>query len=476
MNHYQVLQVDRAASPEVIEAAYRRLAKMYHPDVNPNASAQEKMKAINAAYSVLRDPASRLAYDRRLEQEDSRTQGRTEQAMPGATSEQWGSNSADRVQAETPGTGNAVPFQCAGCGRSGSTLRFAIFPYVISFVLITFRREWHGVYCQKCRRKEMSKAKLITALLGWWGIPFGILYAARYLFFASEGVVPAQQNAAYLRVLGLWLLEQQRVISAKEAMDYSLAYEWDADTVDFYRKVFGSAPESGRRVSHGELSGGLVGLAAISAVVAVFVGTGIYLGLLANPFSGTGSQLRDVAVVTPTPSTRPAAATVVTSALRSTAPANWKKYTNQEMEFTAYIPDDYKATPIDPVAGNPASRVVLEPDRALTLSDPLVGITYVPGNAGQMVSRSDFEASVRNWLDANELKVISPPIATEIAGREAMVLEYEGAWPDGQSYNSQAAFLNVPGKLIMIEVISYPDSAEGAEFYRTFTNNFVVLD
>ncbi len=64
MNHYKVLQVDPSAEPEVVEAAYKRLAAKYHPDKNPSESATAKMKEINGAYDVLRDPARRARYDR----------------------------------------------------------------------------------------------------------------------------------------------------------------------------------------------------------------------------------------------------------------------------------------------------------------------------------------------------------------------------------------------------------------------------
>lgn len=61
---YEVLQVNNAAEPEVIEAAYRRLARKYHPDVNQAADATDRMRAINSAYEVLSNPATRAAYDR----------------------------------------------------------------------------------------------------------------------------------------------------------------------------------------------------------------------------------------------------------------------------------------------------------------------------------------------------------------------------------------------------------------------------
>lgn len=62
-DHYKTLQVDPAADPEVIEAAYHRLARKYHPDTNPAPDATARMAAINAAYDVLGDPGRRARYD-----------------------------------------------------------------------------------------------------------------------------------------------------------------------------------------------------------------------------------------------------------------------------------------------------------------------------------------------------------------------------------------------------------------------------
>jgi curved DNA-binding protein CbpA len=54
---YEVLGVKRDASEKEIRSAYRRLARKYHPDVNPgDKSAEEKFKEINAAHEVLSDP------------------------------------------------------------------------------------------------------------------------------------------------------------------------------------------------------------------------------------------------------------------------------------------------------------------------------------------------------------------------------------------------------------------------------------
>jgi len=64
-DYYEVLGVDRNATEADIKKAYRRLAKQYHPDVNPgDKEAEAKFKEINEAYSVLSDSEKRANYDR----------------------------------------------------------------------------------------------------------------------------------------------------------------------------------------------------------------------------------------------------------------------------------------------------------------------------------------------------------------------------------------------------------------------------
>ena len=64
-NPYEVLGVSKNASADEIKSAYRRLAKKYHPDANPNnKSAEEKFKEINAAYEILSDAQKKANFDR----------------------------------------------------------------------------------------------------------------------------------------------------------------------------------------------------------------------------------------------------------------------------------------------------------------------------------------------------------------------------------------------------------------------------
>ena len=77
---YEILQVHESAEPEVIEAAYKRLVRKYHPDVSASPNATELMQRLNQAYEVLRDPRKRAAYDQ----------------------QRWGTRQAERERTERP--------------------------------------------------------------------------------------------------------------------------------------------------------------------------------------------------------------------------------------------------------------------------------------------------------------------------------------------------------------------------------------
>ena len=65
-NYYEILEVNKKASKEIIEKAYKVLAKRYHPDLQEEKDkkqAEEKMKQINEAYTILIDDEKRKAYD-----------------------------------------------------------------------------------------------------------------------------------------------------------------------------------------------------------------------------------------------------------------------------------------------------------------------------------------------------------------------------------------------------------------------------
>ncbi|MFO1459108.1 MAG: DnaJ domain-containing protein [Verrucomicrobiota bacterium] len=87
-DHYARLGLHRRCTPEQIREAYRKMTRVFHPDVNPDsAEAVEQMTGINLAYEILGDPARRRTYDRDLEEREAggrsgRTGGVRSKAIP----------------------------------------------------------------------------------------------------------------------------------------------------------------------------------------------------------------------------------------------------------------------------------------------------------------------------------------------------------------------------------------------------------
>jgi len=72
-DYYKILGIPPGASHEMVRQAYRRLARQYHPDLNREAGAEERFKAVNEAYSVLSDVEKRAVYDRMRQQVQARS-------------------------------------------------------------------------------------------------------------------------------------------------------------------------------------------------------------------------------------------------------------------------------------------------------------------------------------------------------------------------------------------------------------------
>ena len=187
-DYYSILQVSPNAESAVIEAAYRRLAWKYHPDVNKSPDASERMKVINEAYEVLGDPMRRAQYDQVFFRQDTATTGRH--------------RTEPYTETLTP------PFSCEACGRVDETLRATVFQYVVSIIVVSFRRGGGaGVLCSSCRARNVIMYTLLSLLLGPWGLPWGLLWTLEAVAVnLSGGRQPREVNAPLLKIIGAYLL------------------------------------------------------------------------------------------------------------------------------------------------------------------------------------------------------------------------------------------------------------------------------
>jgi hypothetical protein len=164
---------------------------------------------------------------------------------------------------------------CSVCGRQDETLRVVIYPYVFSLIIVTFRRAFAGVWCQKHRRAPWFLASLITATLGWIGIPHGLLWTPITLFkLARGGDQPVKLNSEMLRVLAEHKLQQNDAPGAVRCLEASLQFNDDSvtrESLQAIRTRFGLPTYEG--------GGWRIVLTLVSVLLGA-AGTGTIIGIL----------------------------------------------------------------------------------------------------------------------------------------------------------------------------------------------------
>jgi hypothetical protein len=131
--YYGRLSVSPTATADEIKAAYRRLAKHLHPDVNANLNAAALFKAVNEAYATLSNPKLRTEYDA-----------------------SWYTN--QEHQKPAPHREPIEPICCSKCGKVTAQPRSIVFTRVISFWM-TWIRPTCGIVCSACARGNRPKGK-----------------------------------------------------------------------------------------------------------------------------------------------------------------------------------------------------------------------------------------------------------------------------------------------------------------------------
>ena len=100
---YSVLRVPEEATAEEIKQAYRKLVKLWHPDLHhDDMSAEKRMAEINEAYTVLSDPAKKLKYDNTLSSKRAQERAKQEEEQRKAARAAAAKAAAERANAQKP--------------------------------------------------------------------------------------------------------------------------------------------------------------------------------------------------------------------------------------------------------------------------------------------------------------------------------------------------------------------------------------
>lgn len=240
---YEILQVSPNAEPEVITAAYHRLARKYHPDVSREPNAAEKMKALNEAYDTLGDADRRRAYDQWRRQTQATAAADHDADRPRSPEQEPTPERETAYDASLPPT-----IVCERCGRADATLRFSVFLYVVSVVIMSFRRGQAGVYCSSCRRALGLSLSGVSVLLGPWGIPWGILWTIQALWRNLRGgEQPDEHNAVLLKLLAVQFARSEAMDEAKECLWASLRLRDDDKVRAFLSELEEAFPTAAPR-------------------------------------------------------------------------------------------------------------------------------------------------------------------------------------------------------------------------------------
>jgi len=128
-DYYKILGVDKKATEKEIKAAYRRLARKHHPDVNPgNAKAEARFKEINEANEVLSEPEKRKRYDQlgvnwnAFSGAAPAGRGRAACVWTSRTSGAGGSRTSSRPSSAAPGRASLTSKRCCAEGGGGLDL------------------------------------------------------------------------------------------------------------------------------------------------------------------------------------------------------------------------------------------------------------------------------------------------------------------------------------------------------------------
>jgi len=169
-----------------------------------------------------------------------------------------------------------IPVSCQVCGRQDETVRFVVYPYVFSILVVTFQRVFSGCWCRLHRIQRWLVASLITSIFGWLGIPFGFVFTPlRLLQLARGGLQDRNINGRILYSIGEEKYQKGDIQGAIRCFEASLLYSDDAEINEKLRNLYRSQSRNSE-----DTSSGLVGLFAYFMIPIVVAGLGVFIGLI----------------------------------------------------------------------------------------------------------------------------------------------------------------------------------------------------
>jgi hypothetical protein len=134
---------------------------------------------------------------------------------------------------------DSVPAGCEICGREDETVRFVVYPYVFSVIVLTYQRAFIGSWCNWHRFQKWLTASLITIVFGWWGIPFGLIFTPiRLLELARGGTQNNKINGEILRTIAKNKRQQGNVQGEINCLENSLEFEENQETEEQLRYLY----------------------------------------------------------------------------------------------------------------------------------------------------------------------------------------------------------------------------------------------
>jgi len=304
----------------------------------------------------------------------------------------------------------------------------------------------------------MTKAKLLSMLLGWWGIPWGPIYTLGVLFESGEGKIPAEPNAEYLRELGLYLLDRGNLTEARLAWEASLELVENPEL----RSALQSIPQPTTEPSPKPHPAAEPAMSPVEAKPApkpkktkwLWIGISIGILLLAAIIVLVG-----VAVLAPSPSSP--TPSVPASIAPPQPPPGYTIYSSTELGLAFYIPDGWQFEKYE--RGEITDLVFDSGGVGEELILARVSLAKGTGVRESAFEEADLIDLAQKIVAHGNQKLVDKPKTRLVDSHRAVSFAYQGTTPDIlHELHAFALVAALDDQLLFVEVSSLPESKSKA--------------